>query len=306
ATIYLRPETAQGIYVNFVNVQQSTRQKIPFGIAQIGKAIRNEITPGNFIFRTREFEQMEMQFFVDPDGDHMAWFEFWKAERMKWHRALGLEEHRLHFHQHDEKELAHYARAAFDVEFDFGGSLGFQEIEGVHHRGDFDLSRHQEYSHKKLEYFDQPANRRYVPFVVETSAGADRTTLAVLVNAYREEAVAGEDEGRVVLGFLPALAPIKAGIFPLVKKDGMPEMAHRIADDLRHEFPVFYDESGAIGRRYRRQDEVGTPWCLTIDGESVSDGTVTVRDRDTLQQERVAADRLRELLRERMTSAGTP
>jgi glycyl-tRNA synthetase len=306
ATIYLRPETAQGIYVNFVNVQQSTRQKIPFGIAQIGKAFRNEITPGNFIFRTREFEQMEMQFFVDPEGDHMAWFEFWKAERMKWHRALGLEEHRLHFHQHTDKELAHYARAAFDVEFDFGGSLGFQEIEGVHHRGDFDLSRHQEYSHKKLEYFDQPANRRYVPFVVETSAGADRTTLAVLVNAYREEPVPGEDEGRVVLGFLPALAPIKAGIFPLVKKDGMPEMAHRIADDLRREFPVFYDESGAIGRRYRRQDEVGTPWCLTIDGESVSDGTVTVRDRDTLQQERVAADRLRELLRERMTSAGTP
>src|SRR3712207_4942714 len=193
---------------------------ISFGIAQIGKAFRNEITPGNFIFRTREFEQMEMQFFVDPQSDHMQWFEFWKAERMAWHKSLGLAEDRLHFHQHEAHELAHYARAAFDIQFDFGGGLGFQEIEGVHHRGDFDLSRHQEYSGKRLEYFDQPANRRYVPFVIETSVGADRTLLALLVNGFREEAVLGEEEGRTVLGLHPSLAPVKAGVFPLVKKDG--------------------------------------------------------------------------------------
>ena len=294
--VYLRPETAQGIFVNFLNVQQSTRQKVPFGIAQIGKAFRNEITPGNFTFRTREFEQMEMQFFVDPESDHMQWFEYWKAERMQWHRALGLAESRLHFHAHGPTELAHYARAAFDIEFDFGGTLGFQEIEGIHHRGDFDLGRHQEYSGKKLEYYDQPANRRYVPFVVETSVGADRVTLAALVNGYREEEVAGEQEGRVVLGLHPAIAPIKAGIFPLVKKDGMPEYAERLAKELRARFPVFYDESGAIGRRYRRQDEVGTPYCLTVDGQTLEDGTVTVRARETLQQERVAADRVGALL----------
>jgi glycyl-tRNA synthetase len=276
--VYLRPETAQGIFVNFLNVQQSTRQKIPFGIAQIGKAFRNEITPGNFTFRTREFEQMEMQFFVDPESDHMQWFEYWKAERMKWH----------------------YARAAFDIEFDFGGTLGFQEIEGVHHRGDFDLGRHQEYSGKKLEYFDQPTNRRYVPFVIETSVGADRVTLATLVNAYREEEVPGEQEGRAVLGLLPSIAPLKAGIFPLVKKDGMPEFAHRLADELRRHFPVFYDDAGAIGRRYRRQDEVGTPFCLTVDGQTNEDGTVTIRDRDTLQQERVAAERVREVIQARL------
>ena len=300
AVVYLRPETAQGIYVNFLNVQQSTRQKVPFGIAQIGKAFRNEITPGNFIFRTREFEQMEMQFFVDPESDHMQWFEYWKAERMKWHHELGLADERLHFHQHTAGELAHYARAAFDIQFDFGGTLGFQEIEGVHHRGDFDLGRHQEYSSKKLEYFDQPANRRFVPFVVETSVGADRVTLALLVDAYREEAVEGEEEGRVVLGLHPSVAPIKAGVFPLVKKDGMPEMAHHIADDLRRDFPVFYDESGAIGRRYRRQDEVGTPFCITVDGDAVGGAGVTVRDRDTLKQERVAPEQLRAYIAERV------
>ena len=302
AAVYLRPETAQGIFVNFLNVQQSTRQKVPFGIAQIGKAFRNEITPGNFIFRTREFEQMEMQFFVDPAGDHMQWFEYWKAARMEWHRSLGLSESRLHFHQHTPQELAHYARAAFDIEFDFGGTLGFQEIEGVHHRGDFDLGRHQEYSGKKLEYFDQQANRRYVPYVVETSVGADRVTLATLVNAYREEEVPGEAEGRVVLGLHPAVAPVKAGVFPLVKKDGMPEYAEQLAKALRAEFPVFYDESGAIGRRYRRQDEVGTPYCVTVDGQTLEDGTVTVRDRDSLAQERVAADRVREVIRARIAA----
>ncbi len=309
SVVYLRPETAQGIFVNFLNVQQSTRQKVPFGIAQIGKAFRNEITPGNFTFRTREFEQMEMQFFVDPASDHMAWFEYWKAERMRWMRSLGLSESRLHFHQHTPEELAHYARAAFDIQFDFGGTLGFQEIEGVHHRGDFDLTRHQEYSGKKLEYFDQPANRRYVPFVVETSVGADRVTLAALANAYREEEVAGESEGRVVLGLHPAIAPIKAGVFPLVKKDGMPEYAHKVADELRADFPVFYDDSGAIGRRYRRQDEVGTPFCVTVDGQTMEDGTVTVRDRDTLAQERVAADRVRAVIADRVAgrdAAGAP
>jgi glycyl-tRNA synthetase len=300
ATVYLRPETAQGIYVNFLNVQQATRQKVPFGIAQIGKAFRNEITPGNFIFRTREFEQMEMQFFVDPESDHMHWFEYWKAQRMQWHRSLGLTEDRLHFHQHTPGELAHYARAAFDIQFDFGGSLGFQEIEGVHHRGDFDLGRHQEYSGKKLEYFDQPANRRFVPFVVETSVGADRTTLAVLVNGYREEEVPGEQEGRVVLGLHPSLAPIKAGIFPLVKKDGMPEYAHKLEEELRGRFPVFYDESGAIGRRYRRQDEVGTPFCITIDGQTTQDHTVTIRERDSLEQVRVAANRVKEWITEKI------
>jgi glycyl-tRNA synthetase len=292
SVVYLRPETAQGIYVNFLNVQQSTRQKVPFGIAQIGKAFRNEITPGNFIFRTREFEQMEMQFFVEP-GTDMKWFEYWKQQRMDWHRGLGLTEGRLQFHEHTKEELAHYARAAFDVQFDFGGTLGFQEIEGVHNRGDFDLAQHQQFSGKKLEYFDQPNNKRYLPFVVETSVGADRTALAVLVNGYREEAVEGEAEGRTVLGLHPAIAPVKAGIFPLVKKDGMPELARRVADELRETFPVFYDDSGAIGRRYRRQDEVGTPFCITIDGESLTNGTVTVRDRDTLKQERVDAGRLK-------------
>jgi glycyl-tRNA synthetase len=300
AVAYLRPETAQGIYVNFLNVQQATRQKIPFGIAQIGKAFRNEITPGNFIFRTREFEQMEMQFFVDPTDDHMRWFEYWKEQRLSWHLGLGLGRERVQFHQHTAQELAHYSRAGFDVQFDFGGSLGFQEIEGVHHRGDYDLTRHQDYSGKRLEYFDQPANRRFVPFVIETSAGADRTLLAVLVNAYGEEAVAGEEEGRVVLRLHPQLAPVKAGVFPLVKKDGMPEFAERLAGSLRSRFSVFYDESGAIGRRYRRQDEIGTPFCLTVDGQTMQDGTVTVRDRDTLAQERVAADRVHDYVAERV------
>jgi glycyl-tRNA synthetase len=299
STVYLRPETAQGIFVNFLNVQQSTRQKVPFGIAQIGKAFRNEITPGNFIFRTREFEQMEMQFFVEP-GTDMEWFEFWKAERMTWHQSLGLAPERLNYHQHAGADLAHYARAAFDIEFDFGGTLGFQEIEGIHNRGDFDLSRHQEFSGKKLEYFDQPKNKRYLPYVIETSVGADRTTLAALVNAYREETVEGEEEGRTVLRLHPSLAPIKAAVFALTKKDGMPEMAHRIAGDLRPCFPVDYDETGSIGKRYRRQDEVGTPFCITVDGDSVKDGTVTVRDRDTLKQDRIGVDALLGYLRERL------
>ena len=299
STVYLRPETAQGIFVNFLNVQQSTRQKVPFGIAQIGKAFRNEITPGNFIFRTREFEQMEMQFFTEPGSD-MAWFEFWKAERMQWHTSLGLAPARLQYHQHEGAELAHYARAAFDIEFDFGGSLGFQEIEGIHNRGDFDLSKHQEFSGKKLEYFDQPNNKRFLPYVIETSVGADRSTLAALVNAYREETVEGEDEGRVVLRLHPALAPIKAAVFALTKKDGMPDMAHRIENDLRRHFPVDYDETGSIGKRYRRQEEVGTPFCITVDTESARDDTVTVRDRDTLAQDRISTSMLHRYLAERL------
>jgi glycyl-tRNA synthetase len=301
SVIYLRPETAQGTYVNFLNVQQSTRQKIPFGIAQIGKAFRNEITPGNFIFRTREFEQMEMQFFVEP-GTDMEWFEQWRAHRMEWHRELGLPPDRLRFYDQQKEELAHYARAATDIQFDFGGSLGWGELEGVHNRGDFDLAQHQKFSGKKLEYFDQPNNRRYTPFVVETACGPNRTLLALLVNGYREETVPGEEEGRTVLGIHPALAPIKAGVFPLVKKDGMPEMARRLTDDLRRYFPVFYDESGAIGRRYRRQDEIGTPFGITIDGQSTDDNTVTIRDRDTLQQERVDAARVVDVLRERLAT----
>jgi glycyl-tRNA synthetase len=297
SVVYLRPETAQGIFVNFLNVQQATRQKVPFGIAQIGKAFRNEITPGNFIFRTREFEQMEMQFFVEP-GTDMEWFERWKEARLQWHLGLGLDRDRLEFHQHTEQELAHYARAAFDINFDFGGSLGFQEIEGVHNRSDFDLRQHQEHSSKKLEYVDQVNNTRYLPYVIETSVGADRVTLAILVNALREEAVEGEQEGRTVLGFHPAIAPITAGVFPLTKKDGQPEMAERIAAALRKRFPVFYDEAGAIGRRYRRQDEAGTPFGITIDSDSTANDDVTIRFRDDMGQIRVATSRVAEVLRQ--------
>src|ERR1035437_1411233 len=297
--VYFRPETAQAMFVDFKNVLNTTRRKLPFGIAQIGKAFRNEITPGNFIFRTREFEQMEMQFFVEP-GEDMKWFEYWKAERMAWHQSLGLAPERLNYHQHAGTELAHYARAAFDIEFDFGGTLGFQEIEGIHNRGDFDLGRHQEFSGKKLEYFDQPNNKRYLPCVIETSVGADRSTLAALVNAYREETVDGEDEGRTVLRLHSSLAPIKAAVFALTKKEGMPDMAHRIARELRPHFSVDYDETGSIGKRYRRQDEVGTPFCVTVDTDSVKDGTVTVRDRDTLKQDRISADALLGYLKERL------
>jgi glycyl-tRNA synthetase len=301
AVVYLRPETAQGTYVNFLNVQQATRQRVPFGIAQIGKAFRNEITPGNFIFRTREFEQMEMQFFVEP-GTDMEWFEKWRAARMEWHKGLGLSPDRLRYYDQKKEELAHYARAASDIHFDFGGSLGFAEIEGVHNRGDFDLTQHQNTSGKKLEYVDQANNKRYIPYIVETACGPNRTLLALLVNGYTEEKVEGEDEGRVVIRLQPALAPIKAGVFPLVKKDGMPEFATKLSDELRRQFPVFYDESGAIGRRYRRQDEVGTPFCITIDGQTAQDQTVTIRDRDTLKQDRIAADRVGAWIQERIAN----
>jgi glycyl-tRNA synthetase len=295
AVVYLRPETAQGIYVNYLNVLQSSRQRIPFGIAQIGKAFRNEITPGNFIFRTREFEQMEMQFFVQP-GTDAEWFERWREWRMEWHHSLGLAPAKLQWHEHSGSELAHYAKAAFDIQYQF--PFGWQEIEGIHNRGNFDLGRHQEYSGKKLEYFDQAENQRYIPYIVETSAGADRVTLTLLVDAYREEEVEGET--RVVLGLSPSVAPIKAGVFPLVKKDGMPELAVTLYNELRQQFTCFYDDSGAIGRRYRRMDEAGTPFGLTVDGDTLSDRTVTVRHRDSMQQERVAIDRVAQYIRERL------
>jgi glycyl-tRNA synthetase len=296
AVVYLRPETAQGIYVNYLNVLQSSRQRVPFGIAQIGKAFRNEITPGNFIFRTREFEQMEMQFFVKP-GTDAEWFERWREWRMAWHHTLGLAPEKLRWHQHAGNELAHYARAAYDIEYEF--PFGWNEIEGIHNRGDFDLGRHQEFSGKKLEYFDQAANERYLPYIVETSAGADRVTLTVLVDAYREEVVEGET--RVVLGFHPQIAPIKAAVLPLVKKDGMPELATEVYNDVRRHFPTFYDDSGAIGRRYRRMDEAGTPYCITIDGDSLSGRTVTVRHRDSMHQDRVGLDQLVQWVRDRVT-----
>jgi glycyl-tRNA synthetase len=295
AVIFLRPETAQGIYVNYLNVLQASRQKVPFGVAQIGKAFRNEITPGNFIFRTREFEQMEMQFFVRPGTDE-EWFEFWKGERMQWHLSLGLRAERLRFHEHGPGELAHYAKAAYDIEYEF--PFGWNEFEGIHNRTDFDLSRHQQHSGKKLEYFDQERQERYLPYVVETSAGADRTALAVLCDAYHEEQVEGDT--RVVLRLHPAIAPIKAAVFPLVNREGMPEMAKRIYDALRARFTAFFDDGGSIGRRYRRQDEAGTPFAITVDGQSTQDGTVTIRHRDTLVQDRVDAGRIGDYLQERL------
>jgi glycyl-tRNA synthetase len=287
AVVYLRPETAQGIYVNYLNVLNSSRQKIPFGIAQVGKAFRNEITPGNFIFRTREFEQMEMQFFVRPGSD-MEWFEQWRAIRMQWHLDLGLTPSKLRWHEHGPGELAHYAKAAYDIEYEF--SFGWQEIEGIHNRGDFDLGRHQEHSGKKLEYFEQASGERYLPYIVETSAGADRVTLTVMADAYREEEVEGEV--RVVLGFHPAIAPMKAAVLPLTKKDGLPEVADALYHDLKRRVPTFYDDGGAIGRRYRRQDEIGTPWCFTVDHDTLTDRTVTVRHRDSMQQERIGLDQV--------------
>jgi glycyl-tRNA synthetase len=295
STVYLRPETAQGIYVNFENVRVAARQKVPFGIAQIGKAFRNEITPGNFIFRTREFEQMEMQFFVKP-GEDERWFEYWREARMQWYQnALGITPARLRFHPHGPNELAHYARAAVDIEYEFGfGTDPWHELEGIHNRGNYDLTRHQEFSGKKQEYFDEASRERFIPFVIETSAGCDRTLLVTLIDGYREEEIKGEK--RVFLGLHPRLAPIKAAVFPLVKRDGMPEIARKVIDDLRPLYDVFYDEGGSIGRRYARMDEVGTPFCLTVDGQTVQDATVTIRFRDTLQQERCAADKLRERL----------
>jgi glycyl-tRNA synthetase len=291
SVVYLRPETAQGIYVNFENVRVSSRQKVPFGIAQIGKAFRNEITPGNFIFRTREFEQMEMQYFVRPE-DAPEWFERWKKTRLEWYLEIGIRGEKLRYHEHSESELAHYARQAFDIEYEF--PFGWQELEGIHNRGDFDLTRHQEHSGKKMEYFDEATRERYIPYIVETSAGCDRTLLTCLLDAYREDEQEGES--RTFLSLHPRLAPTKAGVFPLVKRDGMPEVAQRICTELRSRMDVFFDEKGAIGRRYRRMDEIGTPFCVTVDTETLENDSVTVRDRDTLRQDRVNLADLRGFL----------
>ena len=299
SVIYLRPETAQGSYINFQNVLTSSRQRIPFGIAQIGKAFRNEITPGNFIFRTREFEQMEMQFFVEPGTDE-EWFEYWKDQRLAWITELGVRRENLRLAEHGPDELAHYAKKAVDIQYRF--AFGWQEFEGIHNRTDFDLRRHQEYSNKKLEYVDpRDRDRRYVPYVIETAVGVGRTMLALLTDAYREETVGGEN--RVLLALSPRLAPIKAAVFPLVNRDGMPEKAQALHASLRRAgITSFYDDSGSIGRRYRRQDEAGTPWCLTVDGDTAKDDTVTVRDRDTLAQERISIDHVPEFLTDRLGS----
>ena len=280
-TIYLRPETAQGIFVNFLNVQKTGRMKIPFGIAQIGKAFRNEIIARQFIFRMREFEQMEMQFFVKP-GDEIEWYEYWKEKRMNWHNALGLGEDNYRFYDH--LNLAHYANAACDIQFNF--PMGFKELEGIHSRTDFDLKAHEKYSGKKLQFFDPQENQSYVPYVVETSIGLDRTFLAVMSAAYRQETLEDGSE-RVVLKIPAALAPVKVAVLPLVKKDGLPEKAREILDDLKFDYNCQYDEKDAIGRRYRRQDAIGTPYCVTIDHESLQDNTVTLRDRDSTKQERL-------------------
>jgi len=295
--IYLRPETAQGIFVNYLNVQKTGRMKLPFGIAQIGKAFRNEIVARQFIFRMREFEQMEMQYFVRP-GEEMKWYEFWKDRRIKWHKALGLGDDQYRFHDH--LNLAHYANAACDIQFNF--PMGFRELEGIHSRTDFDLGSHEKFSGKKIQYFDPETNQSYVPYVVETSIGLDRMFLAVLSNAYCEEKIAGkegeESNERIVLRIPPALAPVKVAILPLVKKDGLPEMAEKIMNDLRFDFRCYYEEKDAIGKRYRRMDAIGTPFCITIDHQSLTDNTVTIRHRDSMQQDRVAVSALRGILQE--------
>jgi glycyl-tRNA synthetase len=301
ATAYLRPETAQGIFINFKNVLQFSRKKPPFGIAQIGKSFRNEITPGNFIFRTREFEQMEMEFFVPP-ADAQKWFEHWLVERERWYTDLGIRPDHLRLRAHDADELSHYSSGTSDVEYLF--PIGFSELEGIANRGDFDLTQHAEYSGEKLEYFDQASGERYVPHVIEPAAGADRATLAFLVDAYDEELVseegAGEGETRTLLRLHPRLAPIKVAVLPLLKKDGHPELAHEVHRAVRSRVQSEYDEGGSIGKRYRRQDEIGTPFCLTIDHKSLEDGSVTLRDRDSLAQERVPIEGIAEEIERRV------
>ena len=279
--IYLRPETAQGIFVNFLNVQKTGRMKVPFGIAQIGKAFRNEIVARQFIFRMREFEQMEMQFFVRP-GEEMKWFNYWKRYRLCWHEALGMGDQNYQFHDHEK--LAFYANAATDIEFRM--PFGFKEVEGIHSRTNFDLSQHQKYCGKKIQYFDPETGESYVPFVVETSIGVDRMFLSIMAGAYTEEQLEGGDS-RVVLKLPPVLAPVKLAVLPLVKKDGLPEKAHKIVDSLKLAMNVSYDEKDSIGKRYRRQDAIGTPYCVTVDGQTLEDDTVTLRDRDTMEQKRV-------------------
>lgn len=292
--IFLRPETAQGIFVNYLNVQKTGRLKLPFGIAQTGKAFRNEIVARQFIFRMREFEQMEMQFFVRP-GDEKQWYEYWKTERMNWLLSLGIPAEKFRFHDHEK--LAHYANAAADIEFEF--PFGFKELEGIHSRTDFDLAAHQKFSSKKMQYFDPETNQSYIPYVVETSIGLDRLFLAVLSNAYNEEKLDDGSE-RVVLKLPALLAPFKAAVLPLMRKDGLPEKAREVLADLREDFMCHYEEKDAIGRRYRRHDAIGTPYCITIDHQSLEDNTVTIRERDSMQQERVKIDELSTIIRKKI------
>lgn len=298
-TIYLRPETAQGIFVNFLNVQKSGRMKVPFGIAQIGKAFRNEIVARQFIFRMREFEQMEMQFFVRP-GSELEWFDIWKEKRMNWHKAMGIDPGKYRFHKHDK--LAHYANAAYDIEFHF--PFGFKEVEGIHSRTDFDLGNHAKFSGKKITYFDPELNQSYVPYVIETSIGVDRMVLLTLANGYTEEKVPKEDgasDERTVLRIPPALAPVKLAVLPLVKKDGLDEKASNIVKALRFEFNCQYDEKDSIGRRYRRQDAIGTPYCITVDHQTMQDDTVTIRNRDTMLQDRIPISGLQKYMGDKVS-----
>ena len=293
AVVYLRPETAQGIYVNFENVRQASRRRVPFGIAQIGKAFRNEISPGNFIFRSREFEQMEMQYFIKPGTDEDT-FEYWRHQRMAWYVEHGIKESKLRFREHGSDELAHYARKAMDIEYEF--PFGWKELEGIHNRGDWDLRRHQQFSGKDLTYFDDLTNERFLPWVIETSAGADRGALTFLLDAYDEEP---DKEGiRVVLRFSKAIAPIKVAFLPLSKKENLVELTRRLDHQMRGHFVTDYDETASIGKRYRRQDEVGTPLCVTVDFQSLEDNAVTIRERDSMAQQRVSIDRLQEALQD--------
>lgn len=290
STVFLRPETAQGIFVNYENVQSSMRKKIPFGIAQIGKSFRNEITPGNFTFRTREFEQMEMQYFVKPGTDD-EWFDQWKERRWAFYKTLGFNEEKLRYEEHGKDELAHYAKAAFDIEYEF--PFGWQELEGIHNRSDFDLGQHQKISGKKLEYFDEVNKEKFIPFVIETAAGCDRLCLALLCDAYREEVSTndkGKEDIRVVLGLKPELAPVQVAVLPLSKKPQLQEPAMKLRDDLAKVFRADYDETASIGKRYRRQDEIGTPFCVTFDFDSLDDSAVTIRHRDSMEQERISMD----------------
>jgi glycyl-tRNA synthetase len=290
---YLRPETAQGIFVNFKNVLQTSRVKVPFGIAQIGKSFRNEITPGNFIFRTREFEQMEMEFFVEPGTDE-AWHEYWIEERWNWYTNLGLKEENLRRYEHPKEKLSHYSKRTVDLEYNYA-SVGWSELEGIANRTDFDLKQHTAYSGETLEYFDQATGERYVPYVIEPAVGPDRIMLAFLIDAYTEEEVRGEE--RTVLKLHPRIAPTKAAVFPLSKKEPVSTVARELYDDLKGDYRIFYDDSGSIGRRYRRQDEAGTPFCVTVDFDTIEDKQVTIRDRDTLEQERVPLAAVRDRLK---------
>ena len=293
---YLRPETAQGIFVNYLNVQSTSRQKLPFGIAQIGKAFRNEITTGNFIFRTREFEQMEMEFFCHPEKTG-EWLDYWKEERLNWFKSLGINQDKLRLRAHGDDELAHYSSACYDVEYKF--DFGWSELEGIADRGTYDLDQHMKHSNKKLTYFDQQNNKHFVPAVVESSAGVDRAMLTILADAFNQEEVNGEN--RTVMKLSPKIAPIKVAVFPLMNKLGMPELAEKLVDDLRNnDVASFYDVGGSIGKRYRRQDEAGTPFGLTIDHDTLEDNTITLRDRDTMEQERIPIENIVDILKDKI------